>query len=70
MESDYIYRFKIDTDEKFDRLREDPVEELIERTIRSLLEIGCFTCNGNLIQVDGFALHNNSAHIRLFKTGE
>ncbi len=66
MDSEYIYRFRIDSDEKFEDLNENPVEELVERTIRSLLEIGNFTFRGKIIDIDGFSFHNNSRHIELF----
>lgn len=66
MSKEYVYRFKIDTDEKFDDLRQDPMDELVIRNIRALLEIGTFTFKGREVDIDGFSFHNNR-HLNIFK---
>lgn len=66
MDKEYIYRFKIDTNEKFNDLSNDPMDELIKRNIRALLEIGVFTYQGKVVEIDSFSLHDNSKLIELF----
>lgn len=59
MDSEYIYKFRIDTKEKTELLSEDPIDELVLRNIKALMEIGRFTFKGNPVDVDGFIYHNN-----------